>query len=54
VARIKEQVAKASDTLDKADTRAKQMRLALRKVEALPEAQSQALLPAADDGEPGT
>lgn len=54
VARIKEQVAKASDTLDKADTRAKQMRLALRKVEALPEAQSQALLPAADDGEPAT
>jgi DNA recombination protein RmuC len=45
VARIKEQVAKASDTLDKADTRAKQMRLALRKVEALPEAQSQVLLP---------
>lgn len=45
VARIKEQVAKASDTLDKADTRAKQMRLALRKVEALPEAQAQVLLP---------
>jgi DNA recombination protein RmuC len=45
VARIKEQVAKASDTLDKADTRARQMRLALRKVEALPEAQVQALLP---------
>ncbi|MEO7887893.1 MAG: DNA recombination protein RmuC, partial [Polaromonas sp.] len=53
VARIKEQVAKASDTLDKADTRAKQMRLALRKVEALPEAQSQELLPpAADSDEP--
>jgi DNA recombination protein RmuC len=51
VARIKEQVAKASDTLDKADTRAKQMRLALRKVEALPEAQSQALLPSADADE---
>ena len=49
VARIKEQVAKASDTLDKADTRAKQMRLALRKVEALPEAQSQALLPGTAD-----
>ncbi|MDM0033905.1 DNA recombination protein RmuC [Variovorax sp. J22P271] len=49
VARIKEQVAKASDTLDKADTRARQMRLALRKVEALPEAQTQALLPQADD-----
>jgi len=47
VSRIKEQVAKASDTLDKADTRAKQMRLALRKVEALPEAQSQVLLPSA-------
>ncbi len=51
VARIKEQVAKASDTLDKADTRAKQMRLALRKVEALPEAQSQVLLPATADSE---
>src|SRR5437868_8171536 len=49
VARIKEQVAKASDTLGKADTRARQMRLALRKVEALPEAQTQALLPQADD-----
>ncbi|MDP1566925.1 MAG: DNA recombination protein RmuC [Polaromonas sp.] len=45
VSRIKEQVAKASDTLDKADTRAKQMRLALRKVEALPDAESQVLLP---------
>ena len=49
VARIKEQVAKASDTLDKADTRAKQMRLALRKVEALPELESQSLLPPAAD-----
>jgi DNA recombination protein RmuC len=48
VARIKEQVAKASDTLDKADTRAKQMRLALRKVEALPDAEAQVLLPPAD------
>ena len=48
VGRVKEQVAKASDTLDKADTRAKQMRLALRKVEALPESQAQALLPLAD------
>ncbi|RYF80864.1 MAG: DNA recombination protein RmuC, partial [Comamonadaceae bacterium] len=50
VEKIKEQVAKASDTLDKADTRAKQMRLALRKVEAVPEAQAQALLPALDGG----
>ncbi|WP_088959083.1 DNA recombination protein RmuC [Variovorax sp. HW608] len=48
VARIKEQVSKASDTIDKADTRAKQMRLALRKVEALPESQSQGLLPLID------
>ena len=48
VARIKEQVAKASDTLDKADTRARQMRRALKVVEALPGAQAQALLPDAD------
>ncbi|HSV58934.1 MAG TPA: DNA recombination protein RmuC [Variovorax sp.] len=48
VGRVKEQVAKASDTLDKADTRARQMRLALRKVEALPESQAQALLPLVD------
>jgi DNA recombination protein RmuC len=54
VARIKEQVAKASDTLDKADTRAKQMRLALRKVEALPETQSQLLLPPGADSEDDT
>ncbi len=49
VSRIKEQVAKASDTLDKADTRARQMRLALRKVEALPDAESQVLLPPVTD-----
>ncbi|MCJ0763827.1 DNA recombination protein RmuC [Variovorax terrae] len=49
VARIKEQVQKASDTLDKADTRTKQMRRALKVVEALPDAQAQALLPAADN-----
>ena len=50
VARIREQVQKASDTLDKADTRTKQMRRALKVVEALPEGETQALLPAADDG----
>ncbi len=49
VARIREQVQKASDTLDKADTRTKQMRRALKVVEALPEAQSQTLLPLAED-----
>jgi DNA recombination protein RmuC len=49
VARIKEQVQKASDTLDKADTRTRQMRRALKVVEALPESQAQALLPLAED-----
>jgi DNA recombination protein RmuC len=48
VARIKEQVAKASDTLDKADMRARQMRRVLKGVEALPELQTQALLPVGD------
>ena len=51
VSRIKEQVAKASDTLDKADTRARQMRLALRKVEALPVGESQSLLPGTDESD---
>jgi DNA recombination protein RmuC len=51
VARIKEQVQKAADTVDKADTRTKQMQRALKKVEALPENQSQALLPLADNGD---
>jgi DNA recombination protein RmuC len=50
VARIKEQVQKASDTIDKADTRTKQMRRALKVVEALPEGQAQTLLPLADEG----
>jgi len=49
VARIKEQVQKASDTLEKADTRTKQMRRALKVVEALPDAEAQSLLPLADD-----
>jgi DNA recombination protein RmuC len=49
VSRIREQVQKASDTLEKAETRTKQMRRALKVVEALPEAQAQALLPPAED-----
>lgn len=49
VARIKEQVTKASETIEKAETRTKMMRRALRKVEALPDAQAQALLPGIDD-----
>ena len=48
VAKIKEQVQKAADTVDKADTRAKMMRRALKDVEALPDAQAQALLPLPD------
>lgn len=51
VARIKEQVQKASETIEKAETRTKQMRRALKVVEALPQAQAQALLPL--DDEPG-
>jgi len=56
VAKIKEQVSKASETLEKAETRTKMMRRALRKVEALPDAKAQALLPGIDDSgdeEPG-
>jgi DNA recombination protein RmuC len=53
VARIKEQVQKAADTVDKADTRTKMMQRALKKVEALPDNQAQALLPLADNGDDG-
>jgi DNA recombination protein RmuC len=49
VARIREQVQKASDTLDKADTRTRQMRRALKVVEALPDAEAQAMLPLGGD-----
>jgi DNA recombination protein RmuC len=51
VGKIKEQVNKAAETVDKADTRTKMMRRALKNVEALPETQAQALLPLAE--EPG-
>jgi DNA recombination protein RmuC len=47
---VREQVQKAADTLDKADTRSKQMRRALKVVEALPEAEALVRLPLqADD-----
>jgi DNA recombination protein RmuC len=49
VARIREQVQKAADTVDKAETRTKMMRRALKNVESLPEEQAQVLLPLADD-----
>lgn len=45
VERIREQVRKASETIDAAETRTKQMRRALKVVESLPEGESQALLP---------
>jgi DNA recombination protein RmuC len=45
---VRDQVHKAADTLDKADTRAKMMQRALKNVEALPDTQAQALLPMAD------
>jgi len=50
VEKIREQVRKASDTLDTAHTRTNQMRRALKVVEALPEGQAQALLPPAEEG----
>ncbi len=49
VEKIREQVRKASDTLDTAHTRTNQMRRALKVVEALPEEQAQALLSPADE-----
>ena len=51
VEKIREQVRKASDTLENASARTNQMRRALKVVEALPEAQAQALLPPAAEGE---
>jgi DNA recombination protein RmuC len=51
VEKIREQVRKASDTLETAQTRTNQMRRALKVVEALPEAQAQVLLPVAANGE---
>jgi DNA recombination protein RmuC len=51
VEKVREQVRKAADTLDTAQTRTNQMRRALKVVEALPEAQASALLPAAREGD---
>ena len=48
VAKVREQVQKAADTLDRADTRSRQMRRALKNVEALPDLEAQALLPTPD------
>lgn len=51
VDRIREQVRKASETIDMAETRTKQMRRALKVVESLPEGEAQALLPPVVDGD---
>jgi DNA recombination protein RmuC len=53
VDKIREQVRKASDTLETAQTRTNQMRRALKVVEALPEGQAQALLPLLAEGDEG-
>jgi len=53
VAKVREQVQKAADTLDRADTRSKQMRRVLKGVEALPEAEALARLPLNPDPEEG-
>ena len=54
VDKVREQVRKAADTLDTAQTRTNQMRRALKVVEALPEAQAGALLPAAPEDDAAT
>ena len=51
VDKIREQVRKASETIDAADTRTKQMRRALKVVESLPEGQAQAVLPLPAEGD---
>jgi len=51
VEKVREQVRKASDTLDNAQTRTNQMRRALKSVEALPDAETQALLPPMAEGD---
>lgn len=45
VSKVREQVQKAADTLDRADTRGRQMRRALKSVESLSEGETLAILP---------
>ena len=49
VAKVREQVQKAADTLDKADTRGRQMRRVLKGVESIPESEATLLLPTQED-----
>jgi DNA recombination protein RmuC len=51
VYKVREQVQKAADTLDKADTRGRQMRRVLKGVESIPENEVALLLPAQEDDE---
>ena len=51
VSKVREQVQKAADTLDKADTRGRQMRRVLKGVESIPESEIALLLPAQEDDE---
>jgi DNA recombination protein RmuC len=48
---VRDQVDRAAKTLENAQTRANQMRRALKSVEALPEGEAQGLLPPAAEGE---
>ena len=54
LARVKNQTQTVLNTLDQAQTRSNVMHRALRQVEALPEAQAQALLPPAAEGDDAT
>jgi len=49
VSKVREQVQKAADTLDKADTRGRQMRRVLKGVESLPDEEASVLLPPHED-----
>jgi DNA recombination protein RmuC len=53
LAKVKEQTQTVLNTLDKAQTRSNVMNRALRQIEALPEAQSQALLPLDKEADEG-
>jgi DNA recombination protein RmuC len=52
LARVKDQLQAASNTIEKAETRTRQMDRALKTVEALPVEQSVQLLPPAADDQP--
>jgi DNA recombination protein RmuC len=51
VPKVREQVQKAADTLDKADTRGRQMRRVLKGVESIPDVEAALLLPSKEDEE---